>query len=219
MLLEVLGLLRESFPRLERVTSYAGPKNLLVKSVDELRRIREAGLSLIYYGIESGDPATLEMVKKGATPDEMDEGCAKAREAGMAVSATVLLGLAGREGSQRHVSGTTSLVNRIRPEYLSALTLMTPFIDEYALLMRGEAEKAGQRGWTPISAVETLKEIRGIVDGADLKGCVFRTNHASNYLPLKGVISEDRKKLLRTLDEAISHPTAYPLRPDWMRGL
>lgn len=210
-LLSILELLRESFPRIERVSSYASPKNLLVKSAGELREIREAGLDLIYFGVESGDPATLELVKKGATPDEMSEGCAKAHEAGMAISVTALLGLAGRDGSARHVAGTVEVLNRIKPEYASALTLMMPFMDEYRRMM-GD-------GWTPLNAVETLKEVRGLVAGIDLNGCVFRTNHASNYLPLKGVLSDDRARLLKTLDEAIAHPTTYPLRPEWMRGL
>jgi len=218
-LLEILDLLKRSFPRLERVSSYAGPKNLLVKSVDELKQIREAGLDLIYFGVESGDPLTLQMVKKGSTPDEMAEGCAKAKMAGMKISVTVLLGLAGREGSERHVGGTCDLVGRISPDYLSALTLMMPFMDEYSKLMVGEASKIGQKGWTQLSAVETLKEIRGLVKGTKLSGSVFRTNHASNYLPLKGVLPEDRARILKTLDEAIAHPTTYPLKPEWMRGL
>ncbi|MFA6033169.1 MAG: radical SAM protein [Myxococcota bacterium] len=217
-LLEILELLRKSFPRLERVTSYASPKNLLVKSVDELRQIREAGLDLIYFGVESGDPVTLDMVHKGSTPGEMVEGCAKAHEAGMAISATVLLGLAGREGSERHVSGTVDVLNRIRPEYASALTLMLPFMDEYRKIMKTESSRVGQAGWTQIDAVESLREIRGMVAGLDLDGCVFRTNHASNYLPLKGVLSEDRNRLLGLLDKAIARP-AVSLRPEWMRGL
>ncbi|MBI5529639.1 MAG: radical SAM protein [Deltaproteobacteria bacterium] len=210
-LLSILELLRESFPRLERVSAYASPRNLIVKSTAELSQIRKAGLDLIYYGVESGDPATLDLVKKGATPDEMVKGCKKAHEAGMAISATVLLGLAGREGSARHVSGTVDVLNRIGPEYASALTLMMPFMDEYRRMMGGD--------WTPLNAVETLKEIRGLVAGIELAGCVFRTNHASNYLPLKGVLSKDRARLLKTLDEAIAHPTTYPLRPEWSRGL
>lgn len=218
-LLDILQLLRESFPRLERVSSYAGPGNLLVKSVEELREIREAGLGLIYYGVESGDPATLEMAHKGATPDQMAEGCAKAKEAGMEISVTVLLGLAGREGSRRHVEGTAELLNRIQPEYYSALTLMNPFMDEYRKLMQDEAGKVGQKGWTLLSPVETLQEIRGLVDGSRLGETVFRTNHASNYLPLKGVLNRDRARILKTLDEAIAHPSTFPLRPDWARGL
>ena len=213
-LLKVLALLRASFPRLERITSYASPKNLLIKSVDELTRIREAGLDLIYFGVESGDPQTLALVDKGATPDEMVEGCARAHEAGMSISVTVLLGLAGREGTARHVAGTVDVLNRIKPAYASALTLMMPFMDDYRRMMR---ERGG--AWTPLNAVESLKEIRGIVAGLELTGCTFRTNHASNYLPLKGTLSEDRKKLLTILDTAIAHPTTYPLRPEWSRGL
>jgi len=216
-MLEILATLKETFPRLERVTSYANPKNLIVKSVGELREIREAGLGLIYYGVESGDPVTLDMVHKGSTPDEMAEGCAKAHEAGMEISVTVLLGLAGREGSRRHVDGTVSLVNRIKPRYLSALTLMLPLMDEYSKLMQQEAARVGQKGWTLIDAIESLKEIRGMVAGMELDRTIFRSNHASNYLPLKGVLSEDRPRLLKTLDQAISNPTM--LKPEWLRAL
>lgn len=210
-LLDILGTLRASFPRLDRVSSYANPKNLLAKSLGELRALREAGLDLIYYGIESGDPETLLEVRKGATPDEMAEGCAKAHEAGMKLSVTVILGLAGKARSRQHVNATAGLLNRVKPEYASALTLMMPLMDEYRKLMGS--------GWEPIDKIDTLREIRGLVAGLDLEGCVFRTNHASNYLPLKGMLSEDRTKLLEVIDEAISRPDTFPLRPEWLRGL
>jgi radical SAM superfamily enzyme YgiQ (UPF0313 family) len=120
----ILEALRVAFPALQRVTAYATPQNLLAKEVEEMKRLRELGLTILYYGVESGDPDMLRSIGKGATPDEMAEGCRRASEAGLKLSVTVILGLAGKSGSMRHARMTAELLNRIQPRYLSALTLM-----------------------------------------------------------------------------------------------
>ena len=200
-----------SFPDLQRVTAYATPRNLLAKSVDEMKRLRDKGLSILYYGVESGDPELLQTIDKGSSPDEMAEGCGKVREAGIKLSVTVILGLGGIGGSLGHARATAGLLNRIQPNYLSALTLMLgPFRDEYRRLMSPDFAFN-----TPL---DDVRELREIVSLLETERCIFRSNHASNYLPLAGTLMRDRERLLAEIDRAVENPEAS-LRPDWTRGL
>jgi radical SAM superfamily enzyme YgiQ (UPF0313 family) len=211
-LLEILGHLYKSFPRLQRVTSYANPLNLMTKSQAELDRIREAGLTMLYYGVESGDPGVLQKVKKKGAPETMIQGVEKAHAAGFELSVTVLLGLAGLKGSRRHAAMTAELLNRLQPEYVSALTLMLgPFEREFAAFM-GD-------GFTFLDKLETLRELRDLVAALDLQSSVFRTNHASNWLPLKGTLNRDKNRLLSVIAQALADPDSPLLRPDEWRAL
>ncbi len=207
----ILDALRSSFPMLQRVTAYATPQNLLKKSVPEMKLLRGKGLSILYYGVESGDPKLLESIGKGATPDEMAGGCGRAKEAGIKLSVTVILGLGGREGSLRHARATALLVNRIQPRYLSALTLMLgPFADEYRGCMGPDFSFNGP--------LDDIGELREMVSILETEKCIFRSNHASNYLALAGTLMRDRERLLAEIDEAIENPETS-LRPEWTRGL
>jgi coproporphyrinogen III oxidase-like Fe-S oxidoreductase len=207
----ILDTLSESFPLLQRVSAYANPSNLLAKSVDEMRRLKEKKLAVLYYGIESGDPAVLEKVDKGATPEQMAEGCLKAAESGIKLSVTVILGLAGRKGSLAHARATASLVNTIRPRFLSALTLMLgPYEKEFSRSMGP--------GFEYNSPVGDVRELRELVAGITADKCIFRSNHASNYLALKGTLQKDREALLKLIDSALKDPDGY-FRDEWMRGL
>jgi coproporphyrinogen III oxidase-like Fe-S oxidoreductase len=207
----ILEKLNASFTRLQRVTAYANPSNLLVKSADELRGLKEKKLSILYYGVETGDPELLLKIDKGATPDEMAEGCSRASEAGIKLSVTVILGLAGRGGSSRHARCTAELLNRIQPRYLSALTLMLgPWQESYASSM-GE-------GFEFNSALDDVRELRELVAGLETDRCIFRSNHASNYLALKGTLLKDRAALIEEIDRALDDPDGN-LRPEWVRGL
>jgi len=211
-LIEVLDYLYESFPRLERVTSYANPLNLTVKSQEELDSIRKAGLTMLYYGVESGDPEVLKKVKKKGDPDTMVEGVTKAHEAGFEISVTVLLGLAGKKGTLEHARHTAGLLNKLQPEYTSMLTLMLgPLEDEFAKRMGEDFE------W--LDKWETLRELRLMIQDLELDNSVFRTNHASNWLPLKGELPKDKEKLMRTIDRAIEQHDPSMLRPQWYRAL
>jgi radical SAM superfamily enzyme YgiQ (UPF0313 family) len=207
----ILERIGESFPRLQRVTAYANPSNLLAKSVEELRRLKERGLSILYYGVESGDPDLLERIDKGAGPDEMAEGCARATAAGLKLSITVILGLAGREGSIRHARMTADLLNRIQPRYLSVLSLMLgPYKEEFASSM--------EPGFEFNSSIDDVRELRELIARLETDRCIFRSNHASNYLALKGTLLKDRQALLDEIDRALEDP-GDRLRPEWMRGL
>ncbi|MFO7915064.1 MAG: radical SAM protein [Candidatus Krumholzibacteriales bacterium] len=210
-LLKILEYLSERFPRLERVTCYANPENLLNKTVREMAEIRERGLKIIYYGVESGDPELLKKVNKGASPDQMAEGCRKASEAGIKLSVTVILGLGGRKGSERHAKKTAELINRINPRFLSALTLMTgPHGDNFAQCMGEDFEFN--------DSIDNVRELRSLIAGLEVDRCIFRSNHASNYLSLGGTLKKSKDKLLAEIDSALKNP-GICFRDEWMRGL
>jgi radical SAM superfamily enzyme YgiQ (UPF0313 family) len=207
----ILEHLHGSFPMLQRVSAYATPQNLLAKSVDEMKLLREKGLHILYYGVETGDPELLRRVKKGADPDDMVEGCTRASEAGMKLSITVILGLAGKGGSIRHARATAALLSRIAPRYLSTITLMIgPLEEQYRRSMGADFEFN--------NPVDDVRELRELIEHLAVERCIFRSNHASNYLPLRGTLNTDRLKLLSQIDEALEHPESR-FRSEWMRGL
>jgi radical SAM superfamily enzyme YgiQ (UPF0313 family) len=207
----ILEYLYRSFPQLQRVTAYATPGNLLKKSTDEMKLIAEAGLKIIYYGVETGEPELLVKIRKGATPEEMIEGCRRARDAGLKLSLTVILGLGGKKWSLRHARATAELLSKIQPRFLSALTLMLgPYEREYRAAMGPDFEFN--------SPLDDIVELREMIAGLETDRCIFRSNHASNYLPLAGTLLEDKARLLSEIDEALKHPGAS-LRDEWMRGL
>ncbi|MEO1888598.1 MAG: radical SAM protein [Cycloclasticus sp.] len=214
-LIEILDALYSSLPMLERVSSYALPNNLMTKTADELARLKNAGLTLLYYGIETGSASLLKCITKGATPSKMKTGLQKALDAGMQVSATVILGLGGQQHWQEHIEQTADLVNALHLTYLSTLqlTLGDDIRDEFM-------EKFNRQGrqYTPQSDVELLQEQTLLVSLADPKQpLTFRSNHASNALPLKGILPIDRELLLAQLNAASQGET--PLIPPWQRGL
>jgi radical SAM superfamily enzyme YgiQ (UPF0313 family) len=207
----ILEHCRRSFPRLQRVAAYATPQNLLAKDAGEMARLRELGLTVLYYGVESGDPAVLAAVDKGATPQDMARGCARAREAGIKLSVTVILGLAGTEGGMRHARSTAQLLNEIQPRYLSTLSLMLgPYGEEFRKAMGGRFTFNGAR--------DDIIELRELVALLETDRCIFRSNHASNYLPLKATLLGGKEHLLESIERALESPGEY-IRGEWMRGL
>lgn len=191
-LLKILQALRDTFPKLQRVSSYAAPKDILRKSEDELRQLKEAGLQLLYYGMETGDDATLKAVNKGVNGEEAVEAGRRVTASGMKLSIMVILGLAGKEGSHRHAIETAKAINIIQPTMWSALCLM---------LYRGsELLEQFERGeFNPLSPAECMEELYTIMENVNLpadKHCLFRSNHISNYIPLAGTLPKDKQKLL-----------------------
>lgn len=211
-LLPIVNQLYKKFPNLKRVTSYALPKNLLVKSVEELKELREAGLTMIYYGIESGDPLILKKVDKGATPEDMIVGIKKAHDAGLIVSTTNLLGLGGKKYSEQHAKNTASLLSKTKPKYISFLTVMFPLGEK-------RFRDAFGADYEPLNQKEILEELEMVVSNLDVTDSEFRSNHASNYLPLKGHLPENKNELLKWIRHAIKNPDSGLLRPEFMRGL
>jgi radical SAM superfamily enzyme YgiQ (UPF0313 family) len=210
-LLAVLDILHATFPRLERASSYALPANLLKKSVDELTRLRENGLTLLYYGIETGSVELLKRITKGATPEAMVTGLTKAKQAGLRISATMILGLGGQTYWREHIDATADLVNRVELDYLSTLQLMIdPSIEE-------EFHRKFREPFQPQDDRALLAEqVRLIERLAPPAPLVFRSNHASNALALAGVLPQDRDALLTQLQMALAG--GLRLRPEWLRG-
>jgi radical SAM superfamily enzyme YgiQ (UPF0313 family) len=208
----ILDLLHRALPGLERVSSYANARNLLGKSVAELATLRERGIELLYLGLESGDERTLSDIHKGMTVAEQIEGCRRATEAGMKLSVTAILGLAGRERSLVHARATGEALSAIDPEYIGILTLMLP---------PGTAmERKVATGEVVLpDSLGILRELRETVAHIDVTDSLFRSNHASNYLPIGGRLPGDKAAILAALDKVLQAPSATQLRPESWRLL
>lgn len=209
-LLTILEALHRAFPSLQRVTTYAGPRSTLTKTPEELRTLREAGLTRAYLGVETGCDALLKQVKKGVDAAQMLEAGVRLREAGMDLWVMVILGLAGTgEPSRRHMLDTAAMMNEMKPRHLSALTLT---LDPGTELYRDY--RAGR--FHPITPRESLLEAKLLLENLTVDPLHFTCNHASNYLPLKGGLPEDRDRFLAMLDRALAGE--QELRPEWSRG-
>lgn len=208
--LPILDACHEAFPRLRQVSCYAMATNVLAKSDDELRTLRQRGLSLLYIGPESGDDPTLKRLAKGSDFAAHVEAAQRAKAAGMRMSAIFLLGAGGVARSAEHAEGSARLATEMDPEYLAALTLtVVPGTPQAKLQERGRFELPDVPG--------LLRELRTFVAGAAPTDALFRTNHASNYLPLGGRLPADRDRIVGILDAALDG--RIPLRPEWSRGL
>lgn len=206
----ILRACREQFPRLRRVSAYATARNLNEKTEAELRQLREWGLSLLYIGPESGDDVTLKRIAKGANFAEHVTAAQKARAADIKLSAIFLLGAGGTERSAEHAETSARLASAMDPRFVSCLTLTVVPGTPIAKL-----EETGRFELPDIMGL--LRELRTFVDLARPTDAIFRSNHASNYLPLAGRLPRDRERIVQVLDAALSGE--IPLRPEWARGL
>ncbi len=212
-LLAILAELYRTFPSLKHVGIYASPDSILDKSPEDLKKLKEAGITMAYLGVETGDRKLLEDIRKGVTYEEMVEAGKKVREAGILLSVTIILGLAGRTPQAvDHALNTAKILNEINPDYIGALTLMLePKTEMYRRLQRGEFELP--------NPFEILDELRLIIQGLEVQGTEFRSNHASNYLAIKGRLPEDKQKILALINNIIDTNDRRYLRPEYMRGL
>ena len=196
-LLTVLDYIRDHFPECERVSAYASTKALMRKSDDELEALREHGLQMVYVGLESGDEELLKKYDKGVTAEQIIEHSLRAKAAGMTLSVTAINGMGGKEQSEEHAVATAAALSRIKADYVAMLTLRvysgTPLHD---WIERGELTMLGPQ--------ELALENRLILQHIDSEGSVFRSNHASNYLPLKGTLNRDRDALIKRIDQALA---------------
>ena len=218
-LVEVSKYCYQQHPNLTRVSAYAHAKDILRKTDSELAQIKDAGLTMVYVGIETGDDTLLQQINKRTTADELAEAAQKLHRAGIIFSGTLILGLAGKDPrlSEQHAIASAHLVNRmnppsIQPWYISALTLMTP--------PGTPIEKAVRTGeFIPLDSVGILTELKIFMEhlSEDLHDCIFRSNHASNYLPLKGILAKDRSRLIATITHGLNDPSR--LRSENFRGL
>ena len=206
----VLKACREAFPKLRRISTYATAMNVLAKRPEELRELRELGLSLLYIGPESGDDVTLKRIAKGASFEHHVEAARRAHEVGMKLSVIFLLGAGGVERSPEHAEESARLATEMDPRFVSLLTL--------TVIPGTPIAKLEERGNFRLPSVhQLLEELRVFIADADPADAIFRTNHASNYLPLSGRLPRDRARLVEALDAALGGK--LPLRPEWTRGL
>jgi len=199
-LMEILDALATHFPGLARVGAYASPKSLTTKSVDELARLREKKLRILYFGLESGDDATLLAVRKGYTAATMLALCRQAQAAGLKLSVTAILGLAGRERSFEHARATAAWVNELSPEYFSLLTLFHRHNDDFL------------RSITPLSRGGILEEAAELLRHLSPRKTILRSNHVSNFLQLAGSYPKDRQRLVAEVEVALARAR---MLPDW----
>jgi radical SAM superfamily enzyme YgiQ (UPF0313 family) len=209
-LVKILTTIREKLPWLERVSSYANSKSIKMKSTEQLQQLHDLGLTIAYMGLESGDDVTLKKINKGADAAQMIEMGQKIRSVGIKLSITVLLGIAERERSRIHASETGRVLSAIDPEYVGALTLMlTPGTLMYDAHMAGKLYLPGPE--------EMLVELGVMLAATDLSNGYFHANHASNYLPIKAKLPQDKSATLQLIVKALEGK--INLKPEFMRAL
>lgn len=210
-MVRILRHLRSSFAQLERVSCYAMPMNLLKKTPAELERMRGAGLDMLYVGIESGSDTVLKKVTKGAVAATIVRACAKAREAGYALSCMVILGLGGKKYSGQHVRGTAEVLSAVKPDYVGALTL---YMENGT---KGEFLQKYGEPFERISDEEAVEELEALVAGIETdRSIVFRSNHGSNAYTVGGTLPGDKEAMLERIAWIRSHPET--VRPQGLRG-
>jgi radical SAM superfamily enzyme YgiQ (UPF0313 family) len=210
-LMTVLQAIKTHLPRVRRISSYCLPRNLRHKTEQELTELREAGLSLAYVGAESGDDAVLQHVNKGESLESTREALDKLGAAGISRSVMLLNGLGGAVLSSQHAANSARLINLTQPEFLATLVVSFP---------QGEARfRQGFPEWEPLDLPALFAEMAQFLQALELKRTVFRSDHASNWLVLKGVLGAEKERLLAQVHAAMQHPESAPLRPSWQRGL
>ncbi len=209
---EILLLIRKYLPAIQRVSSYCLPRNLKNKSVEELAELAQLGLTLMYVGCESGDDLVLEKVQKGESFASSLQALQKIKRAGMKSSVMILNGLGGQKYMEQHAVNSARLMSEAQPEYLSTLVVTFPLGQE-----RFQAGFEGE--FQPLSQHQLFLEMELLLENLSLEKTVFRSDHASNYLVLKGILGRDKSRLLEQVRTAIHQPGRISLRQEWQRGL
>ncbi|MCF8298734.1 MAG: radical SAM protein [Saprospiraceae bacterium] len=211
-LLKILEKVKSSFPKVNRISAYALPGDIIPKSEQELKELRDAGLKLIYVGIESGDDELLKVVNKGETFKSTVEGLNKSKLAGIESSVMILTGLGGKQYSKQHAINSAKVLNETQPHFASTLVLSFPFGEEHY-------RKKFNGNFVSMSTLDLIKEMEVFLKHTELESTIFRSDHASNYLVLKGILSKDKDSFLEQIRFAIKNPELAGLRPEWLRGL
>lgn len=208
-LLKILQYIKNIFPECERIGIYATPRDILNKSLDELKSLKENGLGIMYMGIESGNDEILDKVKKGVTSELMIEAGKKAKKSGIKLSVTLVSGLGGRDRMKQHAMDSARVISEINPDYVGLLTLIleegTELYNEYR-----------EGNFDLLSPEEVMIETKVFIENLNGDNCVFRSNHASNYIALKGVLNEDKSRLIKEIDDALKE-NMY--KAEGLRGL
>jgi radical SAM superfamily enzyme YgiQ (UPF0313 family) len=209
---EVLQHVNEKLPGVERIGTYATPQDILRRSKDELKELRQLKLGIFYTGLETGDDELLRKIGKGVTSDEVIEAGKRVKEAGISFSVTMILGLGGVERSQKHASETARVITEIDPDYVGALTLtLVPGTPLYEQWERNE--------FHPLSPFQSLEELKSIIENSSFSDCFFSSMHASNYLSVRGKLPQDKERMLKQLDKVLAARDPALLRPEFLRGL
>ncbi|HII36597.1 MAG TPA: radical SAM protein [Nitrosopumilaceae archaeon] len=210
-MLQILDYLHTKFPKIERISCYAMPKNLLEKSSEDLKKLYDAGLTMFYIGIESGSNKILQKVTKGATGQTIIKACKKAMDAGYTISCMIILGLGGKTHSKEHIDDTAKVVSEVSPQYLGALTL---HIEDG---IREEFMTKFKEPFVPIDDADALVELENLVSKIEPKSpIIFRANHGSNAYPIGGTFPEDKDAILGKISYLKDHPELC--RPQGFRG-
>ena len=211
-LLEILSYLKSKLRGLERVGVYANTKDILRKDLEELKALRDLGLEILYLGLESGDPKVLKRIKKNATVDQLIRAGKKVKESGILLSVTVILGLGGVEGSEAHAVETGKVLSEMDPDYVGALSLM--------IVPGTPIEKEIERGKlvlpTPFGLIQ---ELEWMIANCHFTHCFFASNHASNYLPLRIQMPEQKEAALKRIREVLQRKDPELLRSEYLRAL
>ena len=209
---EILEYLNKKLPNLERIAAYATPQDILRRGVDELAILKELKLGIFYTGLESGSDELLQRVGKGVKSDQVIEATRKARDAGILMSITVILGLGGIEGSEKHVENTARVLSEIDPEYAGALTLTlvpgTPLHREWE-----------EGNFHLISPFQSLEELKTIIERANFTNCFFSSMHASNYQAIRAKLPQEKEGIIKELESILAKRDQSSLRPEYLRGL
>jgi radical SAM superfamily enzyme YgiQ (UPF0313 family) len=209
-LLTILKRIEAQLPQITRIGIYANTKSLHSKSIEDLQRLRQHGLGIVYMGLESGDDVTLANMNKGATSEQMIEMGRKAKLAGIQLSVTVLLGIAGADRSELHAIASGRVLTALDPDYVGALSLMLePGTTLYAAYQTGR--------FALPAPLAILQELRTMIAATHLSQGLFHANHASNYLPIRAKLPEEKNETLALLDRALAGKLA--LKPEYLRAL
>ena len=211
-LVDILQMINKYYPDVQRVSSYCLPRNLKKKTVADLQDLADLGLSLLYVGCESGDDEVLRLVNKGEDYDSSLSALTKIKRAGIKSSVMILNGLGGPQLSEQHALNSAKLMNAAQPDYLSTLVVEFPSGSE-------RFEKAFEGRWRKLGKLELFHEMQLLLSNLQLDKTIFRSDHASNYLVLKGILGKDKDRLLSIVNTAINQPGVIPLREEWQRGL
>jgi radical SAM superfamily enzyme YgiQ (UPF0313 family) len=211
-LIPIVQMIKDAFPKLERIGIYGNTKSILKKSVEELKALKELGVGIIYLGVESGDQVTLDRVCKGTVLDKTAEAAKRVKDAGIILSVTVLLGLGRVERSSIHAAETGKFLSRIDPDYAGALSI---------ILVPGTvlAEEVKKGAFKVPDPYMLLGELATMIDNTNVTHTFFASNHASNYLPVKAWLPEDKEKTLRAIKHVLDQKDPSLLRPEFMRAL
>ncbi|WP_461614162.1 radical SAM protein [Clostridium sp. Marseille-QA1073] len=206
----ILKAIKEIFPECQRVGVYGSPKSILIKSVEDLKELRDLGIGIVYLGIESGSDKILKEVNKGVTSQEIIVAGKKVKECGIKLSVTLISGLGGKENIEEHGVESALVISEVNPDYLGFLTLMIePDTKLYDKVQNGDFKL--------LNPQEVMEEIKIFIENVNVENTVFRSNHASNYVSLKGTLPLDKEKILNTINSALKDSNSY--KSEFLRGL